>query len=254
MPLLQLKDYLSPVERVDFASGWLPRWIRLQHHLRYEWAARFVCGKDVLDIACGSGYGTRILAAAGARTVLGADVDAPSVEAASRQSNAETVSFRVADATATGLPSASLDVITSFETIEHVRDDIAYVREMHRLLRPAGVFLCSTPNRVVMNPTRSIHDGSFNPHHVREYGAEELRRLLRVQFGEVEILGQAPFSQRYVYGLTLLGRVHMMAAVRAHQIRKLITSPLVDTRDRHAVSASSSSEMLPEILVALCRP
>ena len=76
---------------------------------------------------------------------------------------------------------ASFDWVISFQVIEHIRDDRAFVAEIHRVLRPGGRFLVTTPN-APMSLTR-------NPWHVREYTPEELRRLLLGPFSEVEALG-----------------------------------------------------------------
>ena len=78
-------------------------------------------------------------------------------------------------------PDRSFDCVISFQVIEHIKRDAEFVREIHRVLRPGGRFIVTTPN-APMSLTR-------NPWHVREYTAEQLRRLLAARFSEIETLG-----------------------------------------------------------------
>lgn len=91
------------------------------------------------------------------------------------------VEFRQAVVPPIDLPDASFDCVISFQVIEHIRDDREFVREIHRVLRPGGRFIVTTPN-APMSLTR-------NPWHVREYTAQELRRLLAEEFPTIEALG-----------------------------------------------------------------
>jgi hypothetical protein len=119
------------------------------------------------------------------------------------------------------------------------------------VLKPGGLFLCSTPNREVMNPATTIHDGSFNPHHVREYSASEFAERLRCYFVDVEMYGQSLYSSAYVRLLTAVARAHRLAAVRMHQARKLVTAPFVASSDHRVRPADPG--YLYEVFVAVCR-
>lgn len=154
-----------------------------EHRSRYRFAARQAAGLRVLDIACGAGFGLEMLRQAGARAI-GMDLDAEALSTCRRGYPCAPVSR--ADAAHLPLPDESMDLVVSFETLEHVPDAEAVVAELARVLRPGGRLVLSTPNRVFGPPER--HAG--NPYHVREFDAEELRALLRERFERVAIHGQ----------------------------------------------------------------
>jgi len=146
-----------------------------RHRAAYEFAAERFAGARLLDLGCGSGSGTALLARAGGR-VLGVDRVAPDPE--SRRAKA---SFCRADIAALPFRARRFDAVVSFQVIEHLVDPAPYLRAIGALLAEGGTALLSTPNR-----RRS--DG-VNPYHVREYLGAELRELLARHFAEVEVLG-----------------------------------------------------------------
>lgn len=233
-------------ERIE-PEAWVPPWLRHQHVARYEWARQFCRGDVVLDAACGSGYGSRILSAGG--KVLSLDISETAISGARR--SGPDLCLLLGDTTMLPIRTATVGVFASFETIEHVNDDASYVREARRVLRPGGVFICSTPNRILVNPGNSISDKPFNPFHIREYSASELRLLLARFFDDVTMMGQSPFSRRYSGMLRAVGRRWRNGAVRLHQMRKLALSPL-ETRGRHEPRLFAEHEE-PEVLMAICR-
>ena len=157
-----------------------------EHRSRYRFAAQWVAGKRVLDVACGAGFGLEMLRAAGA-CAIGVDLDFAPLRGSRRQVQADAARLPLAD--------ASMDVIVSFETIEHVPDARALVHELRRVLRPGGVLVLSTPNREFGPPER--HTG--NPFHVQEFTAPQLEALLGESFDDVQLYGQRPDpSYRFV--------------------------------------------------------
>jgi len=100
-------------------------WVHYQHLQRYHWAAEFIAGKRVLDVACGTGYGTALLAKAGAAQVDGFDCSAEAVDFAKSTWALPNATFAVATTDRLPVPDASYDVYVSFETIEHVEDTLA---------------------------------------------------------------------------------------------------------------------------------
>ncbi len=154
-----------------------------EHRGRYRFAADGVGGLRVLDLACGAGFGLSILRAAGAHAV-GMDLEWAALVEAKRFGEGAPLSQ--ADAACLPLPDASLDLVVSFETVEHVPDAAAAIAEFARVLRPGGRLVLSTPNRAFGPP--GLH--TRNPFHVRELTGGELRELLGERFEAVELHGQ----------------------------------------------------------------
>src|SRR4051794_25160393 len=114
-----------------------------EHIERYRFSLPYVRGKRVLDIACGEGYGSAALLKGGAKAVTGVDV---AEEACAHAREKYGVNAIVGSAEAIPLPDASVDVVVSFETIEHVPNMNAFMAECHRVLVPGGRIIISTPN------------------------------------------------------------------------------------------------------------
>ncbi len=152
----------------------------------YVWAAKQLPDLhrlQVLDLACGTGYGSDYLGGL-ARRVLGVDL-ALSVVARSRMKYSNPrVSFFAMDGTALGIRSGSLDAIVSQDTIEHVPDDHGFVAELARVLRPGGVLILFTPHGKERG--RKPED----PFHIREYMPEELEELLAPHFRGIRWFGR----------------------------------------------------------------
>jgi len=235
-------------ERVH-SDAWMPPWLHHQHVARYEWALEYCRGVKVLDAACGSGYGSRILTREA--EVISVDIAVDAIADARRGGSSAPLRLMLADTTALPFETGSFGAYASFETIEHVRDDRSYVAEARRVVANGGVFLCSTPNRVVVNPGNTIADAPFNRFHIREYSASELHSKLRESFADVVILGQTPYAGPYVTSLGRVGRVWKMAAVRLHQIRKVLSVPF-DSAGAHWPGPPVPGTQ-PEVLIAICR-
>ncbi|HEY7074261.1 MAG TPA: class I SAM-dependent methyltransferase [Solirubrobacteraceae bacterium] len=156
--------------------------VHAEHLARYRLAARLAGERRVLDAACGEGYGCALMAAAGARSVVGVDIDAATIEHAGASYGLD---FRVADVAALPFADGVFDLVTSFETIEHVRDPERALDELARVLADDGVLLISTPN-----VAEYLED---NPFHVREFLPEEFAQALGARFPHVARLYQQNF-------------------------------------------------------------
>jgi len=133
---------------------------------RYYWAARYCAGKDVFEVACGTGPGLGYLAQT-ARSVVAADISRPIVERA-RSHYGERFEILCLDATDSGLPQASFDVILIFEALYYIPDPQKFVAECRRLLRPEGLVLVSNANKDLFDFNRSPHSHTY--HGVKELG------------------------------------------------------------------------------------
>ncbi|MBS9533983.1 class I SAM-dependent methyltransferase [Mycobacterium sp. M1] len=146
-------------------------WFR-RHEVVYEWLAPRCAGLEVLEAGFGEGYGADLIAGVAAK-VTGVDYDDSAVaHVRARYPRVEVVQGNLADLP---LPDASVDVVVNFQVIEHLWDQAQFIAECHRVLRPGGVLMISTPNRITFSPGR---DTPINPFHTRELNADELTELL----------------------------------------------------------------------------
>lgn len=162
--------------------GRVPEELFEEHEARYVFAGKFVPGKVVLDIACGTGIGTSYLRKAGARVCYGLDIDRSAIEYA-RAAYGECI-FDLSDALDIKLANNLVDTVVSFETIEHLADQRNFLMECRRVLKPGGLLICSTPNRDV------YRWWGKNPFHVTELSTAEFKRLADSIFQEVELYSQ----------------------------------------------------------------
>lgn len=215
-------------------------WFR-RHLAVYEWIAERVAGLRVVDLACGEGYGTAVLART-ARDVVGVDANPEAHEHA--RLKYPGVRFE-RDLVETW--DGDVDCVVFLQTIEHVRDPDAVLERLRRL---AGVAYVSTPNVLTLAPRGA--ERSDNPWHVREYRPQEYRELCARHFDHVELLGLCHARKLGVHDLALRAgwdRVHR--ALR-------ITRPFYD-RFTPAISARDfalrSGELTRALdLLAILRP
>ncbi|PCJ66155.1 MAG: hypothetical protein COA73_01525 [Candidatus Hydrogenedentota bacterium] len=166
--------YAHRAERMDATVSFFNETSRAFHLARYAFACDYVKGKITADIASGTGYGTAMLVSqGGASKATGVDIDPGTIQYASDVYGDGVIRFLCESGDDTGLPEKSIDVVTSFETIEHVPDDRALIQEFARILRPGGTLICSTPNQWPLEDA---------PHHVREYTLESFRNVLEKSF------------------------------------------------------------------------
>ena len=159
-------------------------WYR-RHLAVYEWIAARLDGGVVLDMACGEGYGSAVLALRAAR-VVGVDGNPEAHEHARLRYTAPGLSFQWGAVETFG-EAGGYDAVVFLQTIEHVIDPPAVLGHFRSILRPGGVAYISTPNVLTLAPPGAAKSG--NPWHLREYRAEEFIDLCRGAFGTVEMLG-----------------------------------------------------------------
>ena len=138
----------------------------------YERLADRCAGRDVLEAGCGEGYGADLIADV-ARRVIGLDYDESAVAHVRPAIRGSTCCM--ATWPSCRCPTSAVDVVVNFQVIEHLWDQGQFVAECLRVLRPGGVLLMSTPNRITFSPGR---DTPINPFHTRELNAAELTELL----------------------------------------------------------------------------
>jgi len=166
--------------------------IRHQHHHRYLFAVHYCTGRDVLDVACGEGYGSALLGTM-ARTVVGVDLDPETVAFARRNYETNTVSFEQGDATKLEA-TEQYDVVVSFETIEHFVDHDSFLKGVCRALRPGGLLIISSPDKAVYTEA----DGHENKFHLHELSRDEFKKLIAGHFAHVAILEQDSLTGSWI--------------------------------------------------------
>ena len=207
-----------------------PPGILALHLERYRFAGPWCRGREVLDAACGVGYGSADLGRVAAR-VLGVDVDADAVAYAEAHYAAANVEFARMDLASLALDDASFDVVCAFEAIEHVPDREAVLSELARVLRDEGDVILSTPRaeRTTERPD--------NPFHLVEYAPGDLERLLLRFFADVELYGQRRLQSR---------RHRVLQRLDVFGLRKRIRPPRALVK---AVGTRPVAELTPEDVV-----
>lgn len=147
-----------------------------EHVARYAFAAQMVANRDVLDVACGVGYGSQLLGKAGAKSVLGIDLAEDAISHARKNYFHPEVTYRAQDAREMDY-AGEFDLVTCFEFIEHVDEQERVLDAIKRALRPHGILVISTPRP---------HDELRTEFHVHELEYQELKRMLSERFENVQ--------------------------------------------------------------------
>ena len=195
---------LATAERVSLEKS--DNYVFQRSLLAYHSAAKLVSG-DILEIGTGSGYGVEILAPKATRYI---SIDKKLPKNILQLDNVEYYDMEVPPIE---FENGSFNAVVSFQVIEHVKEDLEFVREVARVLRPEGMFVISTPN-APMSLTR-------NPWHVREYNADELRNILECYFSKV-----------YAYGV--VGNEKVMSYYRKNRrnVRRITRYDVFDLQHR----------------------
>lgn len=172
--------------------------IRQEHLHRYAWCRHLAASRDVLDIACGEGYGSAMLAH-DATSVVGVDISPEAIDhAIAAYGSLPRLTFKLGDAARIPLADATVDLVVSFETIEHHDRHAEMLSEIRRVLRPDGLLVISSPNRDIYSERAGYH----NEFHVKELDFAEFDAVLRKQFGSVCYFGQRLAVGSSIFPLT----------------------------------------------------
>ena len=178
-----------------FVPGKSGKRIEADHMERYRFASQFASEKSVLDITCGSGYSANLFINAGAISYDGVDINEKLVEYTDNLYGSGCVNYHVGDI-CTFNNGKKYDLISCFETIEHVNNYESAIGNLYDLLNKGGTLLISSPNRPVTSPNASsINDKPANEFHVQEFIPEELLSVLHnhsFSAGVGDIYGQRP--------------------------------------------------------------
>jgi SAM-dependent methyltransferase len=212
-------------------------WYR-RHLAVYEWIARRVAGLRVVDMACGEGYGSDVLARSGARSVVGVDANPEAHEHARLRYVRDNLRF---ERDMVERFDESCDALVFLQTIEHVQDPGALLQRFRRLLADAGTAYVSTPNVLTLAPPGAERSG--NPWHVYEYRPQEFAALCRAHFPRVELHGLYHARKLAVHAVALrLGwdAVHTRLGVTQRFYDRF--TPAIAARD-FALRRATASEL-----------
>jgi SAM-dependent methyltransferase len=170
---------------MDANSTLFPEARRAFHLDRYEFAAGLCSGLDVLDGACGTGYGTAVLATT-AKRVVGIDCSADSIQYAQRVYGRANIEFLCSYVERTAFDDNRFDAIVSFETLEHTLCPRSHMMEIVRTLKPTGKAIVSVPNA-----------WGYTDHHFFDFDLSMLRELAHRFFGRCQFWSQNPPGSKH---------------------------------------------------------
>ncbi len=170
--------------------------IALEHMSRYFAARRFCKGKKVLDVACGEGYGSKILSET-AESVLGIDISKEAVDNAKAAYQSGNLKFSVLDALCLENLEQSFDLVTAFEMIEHIKMQDEFLSQVRKVLKKDGIFMVSTPDKFVHEHEWHTH----NEFHVKELYFYEFKELLERHFRYCSFYGQRIYRASEIWQL-----------------------------------------------------
>ena len=160
------------------------RRLATSHMARYNFAKNHVVDKKVCDIACGAGYGSSFLAQV-AESVVGIDISSEAVDWAKKHFSAENIDFLNLDGCQRWPVDHMFDVITSFETMEHVENPDVFLKSLNSHLQSGGTLIFSVPN----GPRDK--QKTDNPYHLHYFKGDQLRKLIGEHFSDVKCYSQA---------------------------------------------------------------
>lgn len=158
-----------------------------EHVFRYHKAIEHIKPNySVLDLACGNGYGTFLLAEASQNTTIGGDINSKIIHQCSIDFQMNNLKYMTLDGTKLPFNTGEFDLVVSFETIEHLKEYVIMLEEFKRVLKTNGKIILSTPNSKVTSPNGVI----LNKFHTQEWNRHELNELLCKHFTKVDLYGQ----------------------------------------------------------------
>lgn len=171
-----------------FVPGIDDKKLEIEHYQRYYSVLEAVKNKVVLDVACGEGYGSNLLASK-AKYVYGIDINSKAVSAANKKyGHKDKLLYQEGNIANLPVADHSIDIVISFETIEHVSEEIQkqFLEEIVRVLKKDGILIMSTPNKSVYSDLHDYH----NEFHIKEFYKDEFENFLKTKFSSVEFYHQ----------------------------------------------------------------
>jgi len=213
--------------------------IALEHLHRYAFASELTEGKRVLDIACGEGYGSEMLSR-NAKSVVGVDIDPATVAHAMTKYRSPKMKFIEGACEKIPLPDKSVDLVVSFETLEHIEDQDQFLGEIERVLDSGGILVISTPEKSAY----SDKPRHVNPFHKKELYREQFLRLLSQKYGHMIY-----FEQKVAFGSCLVAPKDQTMGFSSFQLNEgsMASSKRNGLKDAVYLVAVCSKAPLPDL-------
>lgn len=192
--------------------------VSLMHMGRYNFAKDYAKNKIVLDIACGEGYGSSLFSKE-SKQVIGVDIDESAITNANEKYREDNLLFKIGSVENIPIEDESVDVVASFETIEHVdhKTQLIFIEEVKRVLKRDGIFIISTPDREVFGE-------GFIPFHIRELNKSMFLKILKKHFINIEFYGQDVKKYGHWSFIILSRFLHWLVRIDKYKLRYKITS------------------------------
>ncbi len=161
-------------------------YLYLKEVFTYDWCRRFLSKNSCcLDVGCGEGYGSKMLSPFVSK-IIGIDINKKIIKRAYEKYGSKKCVFKSYNGKRLPFLKETFDVVISFQVIEHIIDDIAFISEIYRVLKQKGIFILTTPNKLIRLPGKIK---PWNIFHVREYNYEDLNKIFKPVFREVRVYG-----------------------------------------------------------------
>ncbi|MCR4030938.1 MULTISPECIES: class I SAM-dependent methyltransferase [Flavobacterium] len=157
----------------------------IEHLHRYAIVSDYITDKVVLDIASGEGYGSNLMSK-NASFVYGVDIDTETINKAKSKYNKGNLEFRTGSVEKIPLDDNSVDIVVSFETLEHHDKHVEMMLEVKRVLRENGLLIISTPDKFYYSDERNFK----NMFHVKELYKKDFKELIGGYFNKLQLLTQ----------------------------------------------------------------
>jgi ubiquinone/menaquinone biosynthesis C-methylase UbiE len=185
-----------------FPGSQINRHAYLLHLSRYVFVSPFCYGKNVLEIGCGTGYGSSFLREKGAEKVIGIDIDKRAIDIARSYFRKPRLEFICGDMEGLPFRDNSFQVVISFGSLDHVEDAKMTLSECKRVLCEGGTFIVSLVTREFI--TLPLFNHPLDPFHQKEFNCDELTRLVKVYFPRLELFGQRYYSKPWWWTYMIL--------------------------------------------------